>query len=64
VVKGNTVQGTLLVTGYEYWTGVGILLSTCSGSTVTFNTVTGNANTAIWQLIADSTVTITNNTVK
>jgi parallel beta-helix repeat protein len=64
VVKGNTVQGTLLVTGYEYWTGVGILLSTCSGSSVTFNTVTGNANTAIWQLVADSTVIISNNTVQ
>jgi len=62
-VRGNTVKGTRRVPGFEYWTGVGILLSTCGGSVVTENTVTGNAGPGIWQLIADSTVIISNNTV-
>ena len=63
VVKDNTVTGTLLVTGSETLTGVGILVSTCSGSTITQNTVTGNAGIGIWQVVADPTVSITNNIV-
>ncbi|MBI1751682.1 MAG: right-handed parallel beta-helix repeat-containing protein [Acidobacteria bacterium] len=62
-VKGNTVKGTLRVSGSEYWTGVGILISDCGGSTITGNTVTGNAGPGIWQIVADSTVTVSDNTV-
>ena len=57
------MTGTLLVTGSETLTGVGILVSTCSGSTITQNTVTGNAGIGIWQVVADPTVSITNNIV-
>ena len=63
MVKGNTVTGTLLVTGFESWTGVGILVDSCSGSTITQNTVTSNAGTGILQVVADPTVSITSNLV-
>ncbi|WLT31179.1 right-handed parallel beta-helix repeat-containing protein [Geothrix sp. PMB-07] len=62
LVKGNTVKGTLRVPGSEYWTGIGILISDCGGSTITGNTVTGNVGPGIWQIVADSTVTISDNT--
>jgi len=61
LVKGNTVRGTQLVATHEYWTGAGILLSTCAGSTVTQNTVTNNAGRGIWQIVSDASVTISNN---
>ena len=63
LVKGNTVTGTLLVPGYESWTGLGILLSTCSESIITQNSVTGNLGAGILQVVADSTVTISGNNV-
>jgi parallel beta-helix repeat protein len=63
MVKGNTVQGTMKVMGSGTWTGIGILISTCSGSTISSNTVTGNAGPGIEQIILDPTVTISNNTV-
>ncbi|MBI1752402.1 MAG: right-handed parallel beta-helix repeat-containing protein [Acidobacteria bacterium] len=62
LVKGNTVKGTQSVSGDEYWTGAGILISTCAGSTVTQNTVANNAGRGIWQIVADATVIISNNT--
>jgi parallel beta-helix repeat protein len=61
LVKGNTVTGTRLVTGFEWWTGVGILVSTCSGSTISQNSVTGNLGTGILQVVSDPTVTISGN---
>jgi parallel beta-helix repeat protein len=63
LVKGNTVTGTKRVLGYESLTGVGILVDTCSGSTITQNTITGNDGTGIWQTVADPTVIFLNNTV-
>jgi parallel beta-helix repeat protein len=62
VVSGNTVKATKLVVGSEYWTGVGILISTAAGSSVTANTVTGNEGHGIWQLTPDPSVTISGNT--
>lgn len=63
LVKGNMVAGTQLVTGLDYWTGVGIMVADCSWSTITQNTVTGNQGSGLWQVISDSTVTISGNTV-
>src|ERR1035438_4718019 len=54
LVKGNMVAGTQLVTGLDYWTGVGIMVADCSWSTITQNTVTGNQGSGLWQVISDS----------
>lgn len=63
LVKGNTVKGTLQVSKSAYWTGLGILIGKCAGSTITQNIVTNNAGSGIRQIVTDSSVNITDNIV-
>jgi parallel beta-helix repeat protein len=62
-VIGNTVTGTLLVSGNTAWTGNGIEVDGSPNTNVTNNTVTGNATNGIWLMRSDPTVVISGNTV-
>ena len=62
VVKGNTVTGTVALSGNSR-TGGGIYIYASPHTRVTGNTVTGNAGSGIRLLEADSTVSISGNTV-
>jgi parallel beta-helix repeat protein len=64
IVSGNKVTGTLIVPGNKAnYTGGGIYLWASPHSSITNNTVTGNAGVGIWLMTADPTVVISGNTV-
>ena len=63
IVKGNKVTGTIMVNGDDTWTGGGIYISQSPSSTISSNTVTGNAGHGIWHVDTDPTVVINGNTV-
>jgi parallel beta-helix repeat protein len=64
LVQGNTVTGSLQVSGNAYFTGVGIEIEgDCSGSTITQNTVTGNAGAGIFEMNGASFGSISSNIV-
>ena len=62
-VNGNTITGTLFYNGNTTWTGGGIYISASPNSSITNNTVRGNAGIGIWNVTGDPTVTITGNNV-
>jgi parallel beta-helix repeat protein len=63
LISGNTVTGTISISGQSTWSGGGIYLGACAYSTITGNTVTGNAGYGIWQPVPDESISIKANIV-
>jgi parallel beta-helix repeat protein len=63
VIRGNTVTGTLMVNGNTPQTGGGIYIWASPSSSITHNTVTGNAGIGIWVMEPDPTLVISGNIV-